>query len=119
MFTTAKDTKWIIRRQDTKNSVSATVESWKGEYKTMKKQNYEIREYEAWDDGEFWTVNQSWEVCRFSSAAKDEWRLFRRELKKRGIQFKRGVTEVCYDGSVFEIVNRKTQEPYYAMIPEY
>lgn len=85
----------------------------------MKKQNYEIREYEAWDDGEFWTVNQSWEVCRFSSAARDEERLFRRELKKHGIQFKCGTTEVCFDGNIFEIVNRKTQEPYYALIPEY
>ena len=85
----------------------------------MKKQNYEIREYEAWDDGEFWTVNQSWEVCKFSRAARDEGRLFRRELKKRGIQFRRGTTEIIFDGNIFEIYNRKTDEPLYAMIPEY
>jgi hypothetical protein len=51
------------------------------------------------------------------SASKDEKRLFMRALRRHGISFKRGAVRVDYDGSVYEIVNRKTLEPLFCMIP--
>lgn len=83
----------------------------------MKKYCYEIRQIDAWHDGEGWTYNESWHICDVKSAANDEKRLFMRALRRHGIGFKRGAVRVDYDGSVYEIVNRKTYEPLFCMIP--
>ena len=85
----------------------------------MEEYGYEIRQIDAWfngedDGGEY---NESWHLCNVKSAAKDEKRLFMRALRRRGISFKRGAVRVDYDGSIWEIVNRKTLEPLFCMIP--
>lgn len=83
----------------------------------MNKYGFEIRQIDAWHDAEGWTYNESWHICNLSSAAKNEKRLFMRALRRHGISFKRGAVRVDYDGSVYEIVNRKTLEPLFCMIP--
>lgn len=84
----------------------------------MKKYSYEIRQVDGWHDGEGWFYNETWKLCDISSVANDEKRLFLRALRRHGISFKRGAVRVDYDGSIYEIVNRKTAEPLFCMIPE-
>ena len=85
----------------------------------MDKYGFEIRQVDAWGNGsDGWEYNESWHLCNVKSAAKDEKRLFLRKLRKQGISFKRGAVRVDYDGSIWEIVNRKTAEPLFCMIPE-
>ena len=83
------------------------------------KNEYEIREVEAWRDGEGWTYNQTWKVCTVKSAAKDEKRLFADTLRKYGWWFRPGAIRIVYDGSIYEVIDSKTQEPLFCMIPNY
>lgn len=84
----------------------------------MKKYNFEIRQIDAWGNiSDGYEYNETWHICNLSSAARDEKRLFLRALRRRGISFKRGAVRVDYDGSIYEIVNRKTLEPLFCMIP--
>ena len=83
----------------------------------MDEYGFEIRQIDAWYDGEEWTYNESWHIDSFRSCAANEKRLFFRKLRKHGITFKRGAVRVDYDGSIYEIVNRKTLEPLFCMIP--
>lgn len=85
----------------------------------MKKYNYEIRQVDAWRDVEGWTYNETWHLCDVKSGANDEKRLFLRSLHRRGITLKKGRTKVSYDGSIWEVIDRKTLEPLFCMIPEY
>jgi hypothetical protein len=86
----------------------------------MKKYDFEIRQIDAWGNiSDCYEYNETWHICNLSSAAQDEKRLFLRALRRRGISFKRGAVRVDYDGSVYEIVNRKTLEPLFCMIPSY
>lgn len=80
-------------------------------------QAYEIRQVDAWHDGESWTYNESLYIGSFTTAG-DVPRAFRRALAKLGITFYRGRTATEYDGDVYEIVDRATREPLFAAIPE-
>ena len=84
----------------------------------MEKYGFEIRQVDAWGNGsDGWEYNETFHLCNVKSAAKDEKRLFMRALRRHGIHFKRGAVRVDYDGSIWEIVNRKTDEPLFCMIP--
>lgn len=78
---------------------------------------YEIRQVDAWHDGEGWTYNESWEIGSFTTAG-DPARAFRRALAKLGVTFYRGRTATEYDGDVYEIVDRATRQPLFAAIPQ-
>lgn len=83
----------------------------------MDEYGFEIRQIDAWHDDEGWTYNESWHIDSFRSCAANEKRLFLRKLRKHGITFKRGAVRVEYSGDIWEIVNRKTLEPLFCMIP--
>lgn len=78
---------------------------------------YEIRQVDAWHDGEGWTYNESWEIGNFVTTG-DTARAFRHALARLGITFNRGKTATEYDGDVYEIVDRATREPLFAAIPQ-
>ena len=90
----------------------------------MKKEyRYEIREIDAWtepgpdDAGAAWTWNQSYLIGELQTAAENLPRAIAHFLKKRGIVFFPQRIRYCYDGSIYEIQDRKTGEPYIAAIP--
>ena len=78
---------------------------------------YDIRQVDAWHDGEGWTYNESWHLTSFTTTG-DPARAFRRALARLGITFYRGRTATEYDGDVFEIVDRATREPLFCAIPQ-
>lgn len=80
---------------------------------------FEIRQIDAWADGEGgWTWNESWHIADFSTQAKNEKRACIHALNKHGISFKRGRFIIDYDGSIYEVQDRKTHEPIFAFIPK-
>lgn len=85
----------------------------------MEKYKYEIREIDAWGnafDGYEW--NTSYLIGTFETSAKNERKAFTAALKRiAGITFKKNRTIIDYDGSVYEILDRKTKMPLYAAIP--
>ncbi len=84
-----------------------------------KKNNYEIKQVEAWwNPCDGWTYNQSWHICYVTTSAENLSRVFYNVLKKNGIIFKRGRT-IYTDGfnNFIEIIDRKTKEPLFCMIP--
>ena len=81
------------------------------------KYEYEIREIDAWADGEDgWTWNTSYKVGTISTAG-DPGRAMMRMLNKKGVVCKRGACYISYDGDIYELRRRGTHEPYYAAIP--
>jgi len=87
-------------------------ESWK-----IKRFTFEVRQIEAWHDPEGWTWNTSYLIGTFRTGAKDERRAFYNYLRRQGITFYRGRVQIEDDGSIYEIVDRKTGEPLFAAIP--
>lgn len=77
---------------------------------------YEVRQVDAWHDGEGWTYNATYHIGEFTTTG-DPARAFRAALKRLGITFHRGRTATEYDGDVYEIVDRATREPLFAAIP--
>ena len=80
---------------------------------------YEIRQIDSLYDGDTWTWNSSYLLTTFQTKAKNEKRAFVNALKKYGIAFKKNRTRIEYDGDIYEITDRKTGEPLFAMIPNY
>ena len=81
------------------------------------KYDYEIREIDAWADGDDgWTWNTSYNVGKISTSG-DPGRAMMRMLNKKGVVCKRGTCYIDYDGSIYELRRRGTHEPYYAAIP--
>lgn len=80
------------------------------------KQKYEIRQIDAWNDGS-WFWNTSWHIGDFKTVSQNVNQPFMKALKKLGITFKKGTVYVAYDGDIFEVRNRITDEPYFAAIP--
>ena len=78
---------------------------------------YEIRQIEAWADLEGWTWNSSYHIGDFSTSAENHKRAFLNALHNLGIVCKRGKCKVEFDGSIYELVDRKTLEPLFAAIP--
>lgn len=86
---------------------------------TQKKYTYEIRQIDAWSDGEGgWTWNDSSHLGEFTvtEGCGNDKRAFLRALKNF-VTLPRGKFKVDYDGSIYEVVKRKTGEPIFAAIP--
>ena len=82
------------------------------------KYDYEIREIDAWADGDdgCWNYNASFKIGTISTSG-DPGRAMMRMLNKKGVVCKRGACYIDYDGSIYELRRRGTHEPYYAAIP--
>ena len=78
---------------------------------------YEIRQIDAWHDGEAWTYNESFRIGEFSTKAENVKRAFCRALHGLGVVFYRGRVVVVDEGDLLEIQNRKSGEPLFAAIP--
>ena len=82
------------------------------------KYEYDIRQVDAWkDEEECWYWNNSIHLYHFYTASKDHKKAFLDFLRKVGITFKKGSIRVEDDGSVYEIVDKKTGEPLFAAVP--
>ena len=82
-----------------------------------KKYMYEIRQIGALRDCESWYWNTSYNLGTFSTNANDHKRAFLNALHNLGVVCKRGKCKVEYDGSIYELIDRKTLEPLFAAIP--
>lgn len=82
-----------------------------------RRERYEIRQIDAIAYYDGWTYNETWCLGTFETTAQDIPRAFRRALARLGIRFYRGRTRTEYDGSVYEIVDRKTGAPLFVAIP--
>ena len=78
---------------------------------------FEIRQIDAWFDGETWTYNESFRIGEFSTKAKNVKRAFCRALHGLGVVFYRGRVVVADDGYTLEAQNRKDGEPLFVAIP--
>lgn len=84
----------------------------------MSKYQYEIREIDAWNSPEGWTWNTSYYMGIMSTRAENVRKALSNYLKHHhGITFKANRTRTQDDGSVIEIIDRKTGEPLFAAIP--
>lgn len=81
------------------------------------KYKYDLRQVEAWADIEGWTYNQTWKLAEFETAAKEHKTAFLRALHKIGVSCKRGKCKVVSDGSIYELIDRKTLEPLFCAVP--
>lgn len=83
----------------------------------MNKYQYEVREIDALHDGENWTWNTSYYMGTMNTNAQNTRKALSNYLKRRhGITFKANRTRTQDDGSVIEIIDRKTGEPLFAAI---
>ena len=78
---------------------------------------FEIRQINAWFDGEAWTYNESFRIGEFSTKAENVKRAFCRALHGLGVVFRRGCVVVVDDGELLEIQDRKSGEPLFAAVP--
>ena len=79
---------------------------------------FEIRQIDALSiEGEGWYWNTSYHIGEFNTNAFDHKRAFLYALHKLGIVCKRGRMAVVYDGDIYELQDRRTNEPLYAAIP--
>lgn len=78
---------------------------------------FEIRQIDAWFDGEAWTYNESFHIGEFSTKAENVKRAFCNALHNLGIVFNRGRVVIIYDGDTLEAQNRKDGEPLFVAIP--
>ena len=80
---------------------------------------YEVRQVDAWRDGDGWVYNETWPVSKIRIRAKsNERRALQYQLRKLGIVSIPGRTVFEWDGSVWELVARKTGQPLFCIIPE-
>lgn len=79
---------------------------------------YEIRQVDAWTDPDGgWTYNETWRLGEMETTG-DPRRAFPRWLAKKGIVFKHARTRIeTPDGSLYEILDRKTLEPLFCAVP--
>lgn len=78
---------------------------------------YEIRQVDAWNNGEGWTYNETFKIGEFATNAADHKRAFLNALRKIGIVCKRGKCKVEFDGDIYEVQERKSGLPMFAAIP--
>lgn len=81
-------------------------------------ERYEVRQIDAYLYDEEWTYNTTYRLGTFATYSEDIPRALRRYLKSLGVTFVKGRTRTGYDGSVYEIVDRKTGEPLFCAIPQ-
>ena len=83
------------------------------------KARFEVRQIDAWAEPcGGWTWNESCRLFDFKTEAKDEKRAFLRALHSHGISLCRGRCRVDYDGSIYEVCERKGGRPLLAAIPK-
>ena len=78
---------------------------------------FEIRQIDAWFDGEAWTYNESFRIGEFITNAKNLKKAFCNALHNLGIVFNRGRVVIVDDGDTLEAQNRKDGEPLFVAIP--
>lgn len=79
---------------------------------------YEIRKIDAWRNEEgVWTWNDSRKIGEFKTNAMDQKRAFLYALHKMGIVLKRGKFTIDESNDIYEVQERRTQEPILAAIP--
>ena len=78
---------------------------------------FEIRQIDAWFDGETWTYNESFRIGEFATNAKNLKKAFCNALHNLGIVFNRGRVVIIDDGDTLEAQNRKDGEPLFVAIP--
>ena len=77
---------------------------------------FEIRQIDAWFDGEAWTYNESFRIGEFSTNAGNVKRAFYHALHGLGVAFYRGRVVAVDEGDLLEIQDRKSGEPLFAAI---
>ncbi|MBP5412259.1 MAG: hypothetical protein J6Y47_03265 [Bacteroidales bacterium] len=84
----------------------------------MKKYSFEIRQIDAWFYDEQWNYNTTYYIGTMTTQAENIKKAFARYLKKQGIIFKKNRTriEINDGGCIYEIIDRKTQEPLFCAI---
>ena len=84
--------------------------------KTMCK--YEVRQVDAWaNEEEMWEYNETWRLFEFTAKGGNDKRSFRRALNRHGITLNPGCRTYSPDGSLLEVIERKTQKPLFVAIP--
>jgi len=87
----------------------------------MKRLEYEIRQIDAWQEEEgCWIWNASYRIADVSVPAnvKNLERALLYRMRKAGIVSRPGRTKlVTVDGCLYELQDRKTEEPLMAFIP--
>ena len=78
---------------------------------------FEIRQIDAWFDGESWIYNESFPIGEFSTKAENVKRAFCCALHGLGVVFYRGRVVVVDEGDLLEVQNRKSGEPLFVAIP--
>ena len=78
---------------------------------------YEVRQIDAWADEGGWVWNTSYPMGRLATRGKNDGRALIGFLNRHGVAFKPGKTRIEFDGSVYEVVDRKTGEPLFAAVP--
>jgi hypothetical protein len=82
---------------------------------------YELRQIDAWAEGEYnWSWNESWHIAEITipGNVKNLEKSLLYHMRKHGIVSKPGKTKlVNIDGSLYELQNRKTDEPLFAFVP--
>ena len=78
---------------------------------------FEMRQIDAWFDGEGWTYNESFHIGEFITNAKNIKKAFCNALHNLGIVFNRGRVVIIDDGDILEAQNRKSCEPLFVAIP--
>lgn len=81
-------------------------------------ETFEIRQIDAWSDGEGWIYNTTYNLGEFTTVSADIPRAFRAALNRLGVTFAKGRTTTVYDGDVYEIIDRATREPLFVAIPK-
>ena len=81
------------------------------------KTTFEVRQIDAIMYDDCWTWNTSYYIGTFKTSAKNEKAAFMKYLKSLNIRFKLNRTLIEYDGSYYEVIDRKTKEPLFAAIP--
>ena len=80
---------------------------------------FQVRQVDAWFDGEGWYYNNVWNMGEFTTKAKDERKALTRFLRKRGIVFQKNRTRIEFDGDNYTVVDRATGEPLFDALSLY
>jgi hypothetical protein len=80
---------------------------------------YEVRQVDALASCEegMWEYNETWHLFDFTAKGKDDRKSFKRALNRHGIKLTPKCQTYSPDGSLLEVVERKTQMPLFCAIP--
>ncbi len=79
---------------------------------------YEVRQVDAWANCEgMWEYNETWRLFEFTARGGDDRRSFRRALNRHGITLTPKCRTYSPDGSLLEVIERKTRKPLFCAVP--